>query len=269
MRLTTFTAGDLAFLMIAVDQLTKTFPLPGGRELTAVDRVSFSVSAGEVYGLLGPNGAGKTTTIRMLLGLLAPTAGEATVAGFSSRTAPDEVKRRVGLVASHTGVYQYLTAREMLQYFADVYAVPREAAERELQRLTELLGLEEFLDRPCAGLSTGQRQRLNLARSLIHRPPVMLLDEPTLGLDVWGVQVMTEFIGLLRDAGKAVILCTHHLDEAERMCNRFGLMYRGRLAFEGTLRELQEQSGQPNLLQIFLQLSQRASLLSMTAGELE
>src|SRR5579864_4587102 len=232
-----------ARVMIDVQELTKLFPLAGGGDLTAVDRVSFSVAAGEVYGLLGPNGAGKTTTLRMLLGLLRPTSGFAAISGFRSVDFPDEVKRRVGLVAANAGLYQYLTPREMLLFFADLYGVPPADAKAELAQLTKLLGLTEFLDRHCATLSTGQRQRVNLARALVHRPPVMLLDEPTLGLDVLGAQVITEFIEHLRTEGKAVILCTHHLDDAERMCTRFGLMNRGVLVADGTLAELRAQTG--------------------------
>src|SRR5690242_7637869 len=170
--------------MIDVRDLTKQFPLPNGLDLTAVGGVSFSVAEGEVYGLMGPNGAGKTTTLRMLLGLLRPTSGYAAIDGFRSVDFPDEVKRRVGLVAANAGLYQHLSPREMLLFFADLYGVPFTEAESELSRLITLLGLGEFLNRNCGTLSTGQRQRVNLARALIHRPPVMLLDEPTLGLDV-------------------------------------------------------------------------------------
>lgn len=253
--------------MIRVSELTKTYPLAGNRELLAVDRVSFAVEAGEVYGLLGPNGAGKTTTLRMLLGLLTPTSGQATVAGFSSVEQPDEVKRRVGLVSANSGLYQHLTAREMLLFFADLYGVDPGDAHDELDRLTRILGLSEFLDRSCVTLSTGQRQRVTLARALIHRPPVMLLDEPTLGLDVLATQVVTEYIELLRQQGKAVIVCTHHLDEAERMCTRFGLMHRGRIVCEGTLAELRERLGAQNLVEMFLKLSVRGPLLSSTAND--
>ena len=248
--------------MIDVRELTKQFPLPGGRELTAVDGVSFSVAAGEVYGLLGPNGAGKTTTLRMLLGLLRPTAGFAAIGGFRTVDFPDEVKRRVGLVAANAGLYQYLSAREMLLFFADLYGVRVADANAELVRLTALLGLEEFLDRHCSTLSTGQKQRVNLARALIHRPPVMLLDEPTLGLDVLGAQVITEFIGHLQSEGKAVILCTHHLDEAERICTRFGLMHRGRIVAEGTLNELRRRTNCHSLVEMFLKLSVRGPALA-------
>ena len=242
--------------MIQVEHLSKCFPLAGGKRLTAVDDLSFAVPRGEVYGLLGPNGAGKTTTLRMILGLLQPTRGQASIAGFGSTEHPDEVKRRVGLVSANAGLYQALTAREMLLFFADLYAVPPDEAKTELQRLSKLLGLDEFISQRCGTLSTGQRQRVNLARALIHRPPVMLLDEPTLGLDVLGSQVVTEYIEHLRDEGKAVILTTHHLDDAERLCTRFGLLHKGRLVSEGTLAELRQRTGCTGLMAMFLKLSQ-------------
>jgi sodium transport system ATP-binding protein len=242
--------------MIDVQHLFKTFHLPGGGSVRAVDDVSFAVQPGEVYGLLGPNGAGKTTTLRMILGLLRPTRGQASIAGFGSTAFPDEVKRRVGLVSAGAGLYPGLTARELLLFFADLYAVPLPAAEEELGRLTRLLGLGDVLDRRCANLSTGQRQRVSLARALIHRPPVMLLDEPTLGLDVLGSQVIIEYIELLRNEGKAVILTTHHLDDAERLGTRFGLLHQGRLVIEGTLGELRARTGCVSLIDMFLKLSQ-------------
>src|SRR4051812_28244489 len=152
--------------MIQVEHLTKRFPLAGGGSLLAVDDLSFAVRPGEVYGLLGPNGAGKTTTLRMLLGLLRPTAGQAAVAGVGSSQHPDEVKRRVGFVSAGAGLYPGLTVREMLLFFAALYAVSLPAAEKELERLAVLLRLHDLLDRRCANLSTGQRQRVNLARSL-------------------------------------------------------------------------------------------------------
>jgi sodium transport system ATP-binding protein len=241
--------------MIEVEHLSKQFHLPGGAKLLAVDDVSFTVQPGEVYGLLGPNGAGKTTTLRMILGLLRPTRGQASIAGFGSTAFPDEVKRRVGLVSAGAGLYPGLTVREMLLFFADLYAVPLAVARDELGRLTRLLGLADVLDRRCANLSTGQRQRVNLARALIHRPPVMLLDEPTLGLDVLGSQVIIEYIELLRREGKAVILTTHHLDDAERLGTRFGLLHQSRLVIEGTLAELRQRTGCVSLIDMFLKLS--------------
>lgn len=241
--------------MIQVEHLTKRFSAGDGTEVSAVEDLSFEVRPGEVYGLLGPNGAGKTTTVRMILGLLPPTSGYAAIDGYRSMEHPQEVKRRVGLVAASTGVYQGLSSREMLLYFADLYDVPPEEAQQELARLSVLLDLGEFLDRRCAVLSTGQKQRLQLARALIHRPPVMLLDEPTLGLDVIGCQVVNEYVAVLRDQGKAVILCTHQMDEAERLCDRLGLLNHGKLVSEGTLDELRERTGCRSLHEMFLQLS--------------
>lgn len=248
--------------VIEVNQLARRFSLPSGKFVDAVQGVSFSVAASDVYGLLGPNGAGKTTTLRMLLGLLKPTSGHARVAGHSSIREPDEVKRCVGYVSSSAGVYPFLTTREMLLYFADLYGVERADAADELERLSCKLGMKPFLDRPCTTLSTGQKQRVNLARALMHRPPVMLLDEPTLGLDVVGSQMVAEFIELLRDEGKAVILCTHRLDDAERLCNRFGLMHRGRIVSEGTLAELRERTNCDNLVAMFLKLAEIGPVLS-------
>lgn len=241
--------------MILVNELSKRFPLPGGDSLLAVNRVSFAVQAGEVYGLLGPNGAGKTTTLRMILGLLQPTSGQASIAGFGSDEFPDEVKRRVGFVSANAGLYQGLTVREMLLFFADLYAVPNAAAAEQLDRLARLLNLDNILHRRCANLSTGQCQRVSLARALIHRPPVMLLDEPTLGLDVIGTQLINEYIQHLRDEGKAVILTTHHLDDAERLCSRFGLMQSGALVSEGTLAELRDRTGCHGLVEMFMKLA--------------
>ncbi len=254
--------------MINVHNLTKHFPLAGGGTLVAVKDLSFTVAAGEVYGLLGPNGAGKTTTLRMILGLLTPTSGQASIAGFGSGQFPDEVKRRVGLVAANAGLYQSLSVREMLMFFADLYGVPAAAAKSELGRLGRLLGLDEFLKQRCGTLSTGQRQRVNLARALIHRPPVMLLDEPTLGLDVLGSQVVTEYIDHLRTEGKAVILTTHHLDQAERLCTRFGLLHKGRLVIEGSLEDLRAQTGCTTLIEMFLKLSEVGPVLR-TYGDRE
>ena len=241
-------------LMIQVSGLSRRFTLPGGGEVVAVDNLSFTAAAGEVYGLLGPNGAGKTTTLRMLLGLLSPTSGRATIEGYSSTEQPQEVKRRVGLVSSSAGLYPHLSVREMLLFFADLYAVPPARAAAELDRLSTLLDLRELLDRRCTTLSTGQKQRVNLARALIHQPPVLLLDEPTLGLDVLLSQVVFEFVQHLRKEGKAVILTTHHLDEAERLCDRFGLLHRGKLVCTGTLEELRAATGRTSLHEMFIDL---------------
>jgi sodium transport system ATP-binding protein len=236
--------------MITIHELTRRFYI-GRTQILAVDRLSFAVPAGEVYGLLGPNGAGKTTTIRMIVGLLQPDSGYAEVDGYRTSESPDDVKSRIGLVSANDGVYAWLTVREMLLFFADLYGLSPGEANQNLQHLAGLFELTSLLDRRCSLLSTGQRQRVTLARALIHAPPVMLLDEPTRGLDVLGSQIVVDYVRRLREEGKAVIVSTHRLDEAERLCDRFGLLHQGRLRMEGTLTELREMTGCQTLVDMF------------------
>lgn len=239
--------------MITASNLVKRFPARSGW-IEAVRGVSFAVSAGEVYGLLGPNGAGKTTTLRMVMGLLDPDEGFVEVGGARSGLGSTEVRRQLGMISTNDGVYPWLTAREMLAYFADLYAVPLSVAKERIAKLSKMLAVESILDQRCITLSTGQRQRIILARGLMHDPPVMLLDEPTRGLDIVGSRTIFEFISSLKAMGKAVLISTHRLDEAERLCDRFGLLHRGRLLHEGTLQQLRQATGQAHLTDMFLQL---------------
>lgn len=239
--------------MITIHQLQKTFRT-GARTVHAVNDVSFVVNTGEVYGLLGPNGAGKTTAMRMILGLLRPDQGWAEINGKRSDSQSDDIKRQVGFVSATAGIYQWLTTREMLEFFGDVYGLNADDIEYRIGELSELLDLGDFLSQRCSTLSTGQKQRANLARALIHDPPVMILDEPTLGLDVVGSQVIFDYIDMLKSRGKAIILCTHRLEQAERVCDRFGLLHHGNLVLEGTLAELESQTGKRNLVDMFIQL---------------
>ncbi len=254
--------------MITVDNLTRHFN-SGGKTIVAVDHLSFKVKAGEVYGLLGPNGAGKTTTLRMILGLLQPTSGDADVDGFHVSQFPDEVKRRIGLVSASAGLYQWLTPREMLLFFADLYSVDPAYARERLESLADLLDFRRFIDQRCSTLSTGQKQRVTLARALMHDPPIMLLDEPTRGLDVVGTHVIFEYIGHLRSLGKAVVVSTHRLDEASQICDRMGLLHRGTLRHEGTFAELQRTTSCSTLFEMFLQLMKQPQQISssVTGGE--
>jgi len=239
--------------MLVVESLTKTFPLEDG-ELCAVDRLSFTIAPGEVFGLLGPNGAGKTTTLRMILGLIEPDAGYAEVEGIRTVDDPIGVKSHLGFVSATDGVYPWLSVREMLLYFADLYSVDPNVAKVRAEELAALMGIGDLLDRRAGTLSTGQQQRVTLVRGLIHDPPVMLLDEPTRGLDVVGVQTIFEYIDHLRDLGKAVVVCTHRLDEAERLCDRFGLLHQGRLMQLGSMQDLQRSTGRNHLVEMFVDL---------------
>jgi ABC-2 type transport system ATP-binding protein/sodium transport system ATP-binding protein len=239
--------------MIEISQLAKSFS-SGNRKIQAVRNVSFQVNAGEVFGLLGPNGAGKTTTMRMILGLLRPDSGYAEIDGLSSNDQPDEIKRRVGFLSASAGVYQWLTGLEILNFFGDVYGMEPSEIDSRIKELSELLQLGDFVNQRCSTLSTGQKQRINLARALIHDPPVMMLDEPTLGLDVVGSQVIFEYIDMLKQSEKAIILCTHRLEQAQRVCDRFGLLHQGAMAHTGTLEELRTATGRKDLVEIFVDL---------------
>jgi sodium transport system ATP-binding protein len=242
--------------MIELDRLTKQFE---GRP-PAVDQLSLTVRGGEAYGLLGANGAGKTTTLRMLLGLWKPTSGEASILGCRVTQEPDRIKGSIGLVSASAGLYQWLSPREMMAYFGVGYGLSPDRISDRIEELSEIMDLSRFLDQRCSTLSTGQKQRVNLARALVHDPPVVLLDEPTRGLDVVGSKVVFDYVARLRSEGKAIIVCTHQLDEAERLCDRFGLLHRGRLRHEGTLDELRLQTGRPDLVAMFLELLSEAAV---------
>lgn len=244
--------------MIRANQLFKQF-LVRGKPLVAVDDVSFQVASGEVYGLLGPNGAGKTTTLRMVMGLLEPDRGEVRIGDSEVPLDPILHRRMLGLISTNDGVYPWLSVREMLLYFADLYAVEVSVAKERMAELTRQLGIYAILDQRCSTLSTGQKQRVILARGLMHDPPVMLLDEPTRGLDVVGSQTIFRFIELIRSQGKAVLLSTHRLDEAERVCDRFGLLHRGKMQYEGTLADLRQATGHSHLTDMFIDLIQETN----------
>jgi len=240
--------------MIRVEGLTKVFPNPDGTEKTAVDHITFAVQPGEIYGLLGPNGAGKTTTLRMISGLLRPTAGQVFIGDEEVTQRPELVKSHIGYLTANTGLYARLTPREMLEYFATLYNLPRDRAQERIRDLVDWLGMDSYLKLRCGALSTGQKQRVNIARALIADPPILVLDEPTLGLDVLSNRLILEFIRTQADAGKAVLLSTHALDEIDKMCRRMGLIHNGQLIAEGELDALREQTGCQRLSEVFLRL---------------
>ncbi len=195
--------------MVVAENLVKVFPTPDGRGKRAVDGLSFVVPKGKIYGLLGPNGAGKTTTLRMLSGLMRPTSGSAMLGGFDVATDSTRVKRILGFLTANTGLYQRLTSRELLVYFAELHRMTREEAVARSDYLIDWLGISDFASLRCGALSTGQKQRVNIARALIADPPIWIMDEPTLGLDVLSNRIILEYIRRERDAGKTIILSTH------------------------------------------------------------
>ncbi len=193
----------------------------------AVSGLDLEVAPGEVFGLLGPNGAGKTTTLRMLAGMLRPDEGTASVAGFDVVAGSREVRTRVGLLTEQPGLYDRLTAEENLAFFAQLYGVPRAEGERRIRRLLGLLGLWDSRDSRAGGLSKGMRQKVAIARALIHEPDVIFLDEPTSGLDPEAARTVRESIAELAQSGRTLVLCTHNLYEAERLCRSLAVLRPG------------------------------------------
>ena len=240
--------------MIVADNLYKVFPTPDGGEKYAVNDLTFSVEQGRIYGLLGPNGAGKTTTLRLLSGLMTPTRGRAVMNGYDVSAQPLAVKRAIGFLTANTGLYQRLSPRELLIYFAELHGMDRQQAEQRVEHLIDWLEMRPFADLRCGALSTGQKQRTSIARALVGDPVILIMDEPTLGLDVLSNRIILDFIRRERQEGKTILLSTHYLDEAETLCDEIGLLYDGRLIAEGTLAQLQEQTGQERLTEIFLKL---------------
>ena len=238
--------------MIETRGLTKVFRDRKRGEIRAVDGLTLRVEPGHIYGLLGANGAGKTTALRLLATLLQPTSGSATVGGCDVVAAPERVRAQVGFLAASTALYGRLTARETIEYFGRLHGLAEAELARRVARLTDELGLHEFLDRRCDKLSTGMKQRVSIARTLVHDPAVMIFDEPTLGLDVMAARAIVRFVRGCRERGKTVIYSTHVMAEAEKLCDRIGIIHNGRLLAEGTLAELRASYRGEDLEDVFV-----------------
>ena len=238
---------------IEAHALVKQFP-----GIDAVRGVDLRVARGEVVGLLGPNGAGKTTTLRMLAGILKPSQGRAAINGFDVATQTFEARGCLGYLSGSTALYARLSVREVLRYFGRLHGMTDGAIAERTEQLADDLDLRPFLDRRCGVLSSGQQQRAKFARAFLHDPPVLILDEPTASLDVVTGNFILESIRQARDNGRAVLLSTHIMSEAEVLCDRIMLLHEGRILNEGTLAEILEQSGEPNLTYAFLSYVQNA-----------
>jgi ABC-2 type transport system ATP-binding protein len=239
---------------IVVDGLAKRYP--NGTE--AVRGISFHVRAGEVFGILGPNGAGKSTTMGMLGTLVRPTGGNATVAGFDIADHPHDVRRRIGFALQEVGVDDLATGRELLVLHARLHGLSRREATRRAGLLLDLVGLSEAADRRMAEYSGGMQRRADLASALIHLPPVLFLDEPTEGLDPHGRSAIWETLERLNEAlGMTVVLTTHYMEEADRLCDRIAIVDHGRIVVEGTPVELKRAAGSLTLEEAYLNSTRR------------
>ncbi len=243
--------------MIHVHALTKHYPdLRRGR-LVALGGISFHARPGEIYGLLGPNGAGKTTALRILSTVLRPTAGGATVNGYDVLTQPSRVRRQIGFMSANTAVYDRMTGWEMVEYFGRLYGIADEELRARMETLFQRLTMNDFRDVLGAKMSTGMKQKVSVARALVHDPPVLIFDEATAGLDVLVARALLDTVAHLRDHGKCILFSTHIMREAERLCDRLAIIHRGHILAEGTLEELRQRHHQHDLEELFFQLISR------------
>ncbi len=239
---------------VAVRELVKVF----GR-FTAVDRVSFEVSKGEVFGFLGPNGAGKSTTIRMLCGILEPTSGDGTVAGFDILREPERIKENIGYMSQRFSLYEDLTVEENIDFYSGIYRIPRDKKAARKDWVLSMAGLADRRGSPTGTLSTGWRQRLSLGCALLHEPPVIFLDEPTSGVDPITRRQFWDLIYGLSERGVTVFVTTHYMDEAE-YCDRLGLIYRGELIACSTPEELKRDVMREDIVEVACERPQDAMI---------
>src|SRR5262245_34833369 len=240
--------------MIHVQALTKSYADLRRGEFFALRGIDFDAYPGQIFGLLGPNGAGKTTALRILSTVLRPTSGTATVNGYDVLTQPSLVRRQIGFVSANTGVYDRMTAWEMVQYFGRLFGVPDERLRPQMEGLFLRLQMNDFRDVLGAKMSTGMKQKVSIARALVHDPPVLIFDEPTNGLDVLVARSLLKTVAELRDLGKCVVFSTHIMREVEKLCDRIAIIHRGAVLTEGTLPELREEHGEPDLEELFFRL---------------
>lgn len=258
--------------MIEVQQLTKSFILSKDaikqlkqdafdsrqtqKYFNALENVSFSCGKGEVLGLLGPNGAGKTTTLRILASALKPDSGDVTVNGTSLVKFPELAKKSIGFLSNNTGLYQRLTALENITYFAELHGVKASQVKSYGDIVFEALGVNDYLHRRVDTLSTGMKQKVSLARAVIHQPQVLILDEPTTGLDIMATEAILAFISTLKSQGVSVIFSTHHLDEIALLADNIAIINRGKSCFNGSVETLKQSTRCNDLRQAFMKTLQ-------------
>ncbi len=240
--------------MIHVEKLTKAYADLRRGQFIALRGVSFDAFPGQIYGLLGPNGAGKTTVLRVLSTVLRPTSGTATVNGFNVLTQPSLVRHQIGFVSTNTAVYDRMTAWEMVEYFGRLYGLEAELVRDRMEVIFHRLQMNEIRDVLGSKMSTGMKQKVSIARAIVHDPSVLIFDEATAGLDVLVARALLKTVAELREQGKCVIFSTHIMREAERLCDRIAIMHRGSILAEGSLDELLEIHREEDLEELFFGL---------------
>jgi sodium transport system ATP-binding protein len=238
--------------MIEINEVTKRFK-DKKTSITALKHVEFTVEKGQVVGLLGENGAGKTTLLRTIATLLTPTDGNVKVAGYDTQKNPEEVKKRIGvLFGGETGLYDRLTARENLEFFAALYGLSKHETKVRIDELARMFGMRDYLNRKVGGFSKGMRQKVAIARTLIHNPEIILFDEPTTGLDITSSNVFRQLVHQLKRDGKTIIFSSHIMEEVSMLCDSVAMMHKGELVYHGDLDELYKSEGSQDLNYIFM-----------------
>jgi sodium transport system ATP-binding protein len=240
--------------MIHVRDLTKHFPDLRRGKLVALAGISFRAHPGRIYGLLGPNGAGKTTALRILSTVLKPTSGTAKINGLDVVTHPSEVRQQIGFVSANTATYDRMTAWEMVEYFGRLYGLSEEPLRERMARIFSDLKMDDIRDLLGAKMSTGMKQKVSIARAIVHDPPVLVFDEATAGLDVMTTRALLKTVVELKEQGKCVLFSTHIMREAEKLCDRIGILHRGHILAEGTLEELRDLHHERDLEELFFRL---------------
>ncbi len=236
--------------MIKVQSISKIF-----KKIPAVDDISFEVNNGEIVGLLGENGAGKTTTLRMLATMLKPTAGTALINDYDVNKDPESVRGEIGILfGGEVGLYDRLTGRENIRYFAQLNGMSKEETEKSIDYLAENLEMKEYLDRRVGKFSRGMKQKISIARSIVHNPSVVLFDEPTSGLDVTAARIVQDFIKKCKLDNKAVIFSSHSMSEVEKLCDRIIIIHKGKIIETGTIENLKVKYDNNDMEEIFMRL---------------
>jgi len=252
--------------MIHVHELSKTYADLRRGKFVALGGVSFDAREGEILGLLGPNGAGKTTALRILSTVLRPTSGSATINGFDVLTQSSDVRHQIGFMSANTGVYDRMTAWEMVEYFGRMYGLAGDPLRGRMEALFDRLQMNDFRDLLGAKMSTGMKQKVSIARALVHDPPVLIFDEATSGLDVLVARALVKTVAELRDHGKCIIFSTHIMREAEKLCDRLVILHRGQVLAAGTVEEVRRRHAEQDLEELFFRLIMQHDEQSATAG---
>ncbi len=240
--------------MIHIRQLVKSYPDLQQGKFLAVDGVSFDAMPGQIFGLLGPNGAGKTTVLRILSTVLKPTSGKVTINGFDVVEQAEQVRRQIGFVSTNTGIYDRMSGWELVEFFGQLYGMSLELLHQRMEVLFERFQMNSFRDVPCSHMSTGMKQKVSIARAMIHDPPILVFDEATSGLDVLAAREVLATVQQLAGQGKCVLFSSHIMSEVKRICDRLAIMHRGKILAHGSLEDLARDFGDVELEELFYDL---------------